>query len=297
MPGSRPEPGEAVDAAGSLDAPPIVLVHGSVVSRKMWLPQLRSLSSAHRVVAPDLPGHGDLADVPFTFAAAVETVRGAIARDAGGRALVVGLSLGGWVAIELAHRHPETVAGLVLVGCSRDTNGVIGVYLEAVSASDAAGLAAPASGATRREDPASLPARSPRRGRRADARGHPRRTARTCIRRDGGQEVVGAAGGAPRADPDPQRRARLDGAQGRSRVPRRRARRSRRHHRGRGPRLQPRSARRVRSGGGSSSPPIDASGAMPSRGQALECTAAPTGRCYHRALLRSTTRRTPHAPP
>ena len=63
-----------------MDAPAIVLVHGSVVSRKIWLPQLRSLSNDHRVVAPDLPGHGDLAALPFTFAAAVETVRSAIVR-------------------------------------------------------------------------------------------------------------------------------------------------------------------------------------------------------------------------
>ncbi len=46
----------------------------------------------------------------------------------------MGLSLGGWVAIELAHRHPAMISGLVLVGCSRDTTGVIGVYLRAVSA-------------------------------------------------------------------------------------------------------------------------------------------------------------------
>jgi pimeloyl-ACP methyl ester carboxylesterase len=133
VPDPRSEPALAVDAAGPPHAPAIVLVHGSVVSRKIWLPQLRSLSSAHRVVAPDLPGHGDLASRPFTFAAAVETVAETIAREAGGRALVVGLSLGGWVAIELAQRHPAMVAGLVLVGCSRDTDGVIGVYLKAVS--------------------------------------------------------------------------------------------------------------------------------------------------------------------
>jgi pimeloyl-ACP methyl ester carboxylesterase len=133
VPDPLPEHAAAFDAAGPQDAPAIVLVHGSVVSRKIWLPQLRSLSRAHRVVAPDLPGHGDLASLPFTFAAAVETVAETIVREAGGRALVVGLSLGGWVAIQLAHRHPELISGLVLVGCSRDTTGVIGVYLKAVS--------------------------------------------------------------------------------------------------------------------------------------------------------------------
>jgi pimeloyl-ACP methyl ester carboxylesterase len=129
----RPDPANAVEVAGPVDAPAIVLVHGSVVSRKMWLPQLRGWSGEYRVVAPDLPGHGDLAAARFTLSAAVETVAGAIARHTGGRALVVGLSLGGWVAIEHAHRHPETISGLVLVGCSRNLTGGLGFYLRAVS--------------------------------------------------------------------------------------------------------------------------------------------------------------------
>jgi pimeloyl-ACP methyl ester carboxylesterase len=54
------------DAAGPVNGPAIVLVHGSVVTRKMWLPQLRGLADGYRVLAPDLPGHGALAHVPFT---------------------------------------------------------------------------------------------------------------------------------------------------------------------------------------------------------------------------------------
>ena len=132
MPDPRPEP-TAVDVVGPNAAPAIVLVHGSVVSRKIWLPQLRAWSGEYRVVAPDLPGHGDLAAQPFTLGGAVETVNDAIARHTTGRALVVGLSLGGWVAIEHAHRHPETVSALVLVGCSRNLTGALGFYLKAVA--------------------------------------------------------------------------------------------------------------------------------------------------------------------
>ena len=121
------------DAAGPVEAPAIVLVHGSVVTRKMWLPQLRGLAGDYRVIAPDLPGHGALAEAPFSFAAAVQRLADLIRQEAQGRALVAGLSLGGYIAIELAHRYPDQVAGLVLSGCSLNFDGVLGLYLKVAS--------------------------------------------------------------------------------------------------------------------------------------------------------------------
>jgi pimeloyl-ACP methyl ester carboxylesterase len=121
------------DAAGSADAPALILVHGSVVTLKMWLPRLRGLSDTYRVIAPDLPGHGVLAHVPFTFAAAVRMLAELIDREAQGRALVAGLSLGGYIAIEPANCHPDQVAGLVLSGCSLNFKGALGLYLKFVS--------------------------------------------------------------------------------------------------------------------------------------------------------------------
>jgi pimeloyl-ACP methyl ester carboxylesterase len=121
------------DSAGSTDAPAIVLIHGSVVTRKMWLPQLRGLSDTFHVIAPDLPGHGALAEMPFTFATATETLEDIIWQEANGRALVAGLSLGGYIAMELARRSPELVAGLVLSGCSLNFDGFLGSYLQFAS--------------------------------------------------------------------------------------------------------------------------------------------------------------------
>jgi pimeloyl-ACP methyl ester carboxylesterase len=46
---------------------------------------------------------------------------------------VAGLSLGGYIAIELAHRHPGVVSGLVLSGASVNFVGVLGLYLRMVS--------------------------------------------------------------------------------------------------------------------------------------------------------------------
>lgn len=124
---------KSFDSAGPADAPAILLIHGSVVTRKMWLPQLRGLSDTYHVIAPDLPGHGALAEVPFTFPIAVQTIADVIQQQANGRALVAGLSLGGYVAIELARQSPELVAGLVLSGCSLNFDGILGSYLKLVS--------------------------------------------------------------------------------------------------------------------------------------------------------------------
>jgi 3-oxoadipate enol-lactonase len=96
--------------------PPIVLVHGHPFSRAMWGGQLDSLSDAFRVVAPDLPGYGESAArretiTPRGLADSLVELLDAIEID---RATVVGLSLGGLVAMELGLGHPERVAGVVL---------------------------------------------------------------------------------------------------------------------------------------------------------------------------------------
>lgn len=124
---------EPFDCAGPTDAPTILLVHGSVVTRKMWLPQLRGLSDTYQVIAPDLPGHGALADTPFTFSSAVQTLADVVRQQASGRALVAGLSLGGYVAMELARQCPELVAGLVLSGCTLNFEGFLASYLKLAS--------------------------------------------------------------------------------------------------------------------------------------------------------------------
>lgn len=95
----------------------VVLVHGVRTSRTMWRPQVEALARADvPTTAVDLPGHGTRAAERFTVDGAVTTIADAV-DGLGGRALVVGLSLGAYVAVTHAARHPEQVAGLVAAGC------------------------------------------------------------------------------------------------------------------------------------------------------------------------------------
>jgi pimeloyl-ACP methyl ester carboxylesterase len=121
-------------AAGDPGAPAIVFIHGTRLTRAQWAPQMRRLARTCRCVALDLPAHGTRAREPFSFSAAAEGVREAIDVAApGGRAVLVGLSLGGYVAIETATRYPERIAGLVLAGCSAEPQGLTGRLMRSLA--------------------------------------------------------------------------------------------------------------------------------------------------------------------
>jgi pimeloyl-ACP methyl ester carboxylesterase len=111
------------DVDGPADGPAIVFVHATRLTRSMWRPQMEDLRDAYRVIALDLPGHGALVDQPFTVATAAADVERVIEEAAGGRAVVVGLSLGGYVAIDLAARRPDLVRALVLSGATTEPVG------------------------------------------------------------------------------------------------------------------------------------------------------------------------------
>ena len=86
----------------------------------MWLPQTIRLQDEYRTVAIDLPGHGTRTGEKFTFAAAVEAVRETLAAERITRAVLVGVSLGGCVAMDYASQYPDAVSGLVISGSTFD---------------------------------------------------------------------------------------------------------------------------------------------------------------------------------
>ena len=101
------------------DGPPLVLLHAGIADRRMWDDVLPTLSARHRVVRLDLRGFGEtpLPDGSFVYAADVRALLESLGIA---RADVVGVSMGGHVALDLALAHPETVDRLVLVGSGID---------------------------------------------------------------------------------------------------------------------------------------------------------------------------------
>lgn len=98
--------------------PPIVLIHGLGGSASNWLELIPLLAASHRVIAPDLPGHGG--SEPLVAVAGLQSfadrVHSVMEHEGAVPAPVVGHSLGGLVALRLAFRRPEAVSALVLAG-------------------------------------------------------------------------------------------------------------------------------------------------------------------------------------
>nr|MDP9102123.1 alpha/beta fold hydrolase [Actinomycetota bacterium] len=106
--------------AGPPDAPPVVLLHGLGATNASLLPTLVELARDHRVLAPDLPGHGSSAAPaapysPAWFAAWTDAFQ-TVTRTRG--AVLVGNSLGGRVALEAGLSHPKSIRALVLIAPS-----------------------------------------------------------------------------------------------------------------------------------------------------------------------------------
>jgi pimeloyl-ACP methyl ester carboxylesterase/putative sterol carrier protein len=100
------------------EGPPVVLLHGLGATRLSWMPLLQPLADRYRVLAPDLPGHGESSKprvtyTPRFYAGVIGRLLAELELD---RAVLVGNSMGGRIALEVAARAPARVAGLVLVG-------------------------------------------------------------------------------------------------------------------------------------------------------------------------------------
>jgi pimeloyl-ACP methyl ester carboxylesterase len=99
---------------------PLVLVHGLGGTIENWLALAPPLAGRHRVLVPNLPGHGGSAPLPEArdVDALAEAVLGIADAEGAGNAVWIGHSLGGVVALRAAVLRPDAVRGLVLASAA-----------------------------------------------------------------------------------------------------------------------------------------------------------------------------------
>jgi 3-oxoadipate enol-lactonase len=103
----------AYDEAGS--GTPLLLVHGWPLDRTMWAAQLGGLGMYARVLAPDLRGFGgSTIRPPYSIDQYADDLVAFLDALGLARAVVCGLSMGGYVAFSMLRRHRDRVRGLVL---------------------------------------------------------------------------------------------------------------------------------------------------------------------------------------
>src|SRR6202044_3501561 len=101
------------------DGPPLLLTHGYSSTSDMWNGQVEALSRHHQLVVWDMRGHGrsDYPDDPAFYSEALTVADIAALLDEVGarRAIVGGLSLGGYMSLAFYRAHPERVSALLII--------------------------------------------------------------------------------------------------------------------------------------------------------------------------------------
>lgn len=97
---------------------PVLLIHGFPLNRKMWQPQAERLArSGYRVICPDLMGFGEsrLCGQPVTMSLYADALITLLDSLDIGKAVIGGMSMGGYVLFNLAERYPERLLGVMFL--------------------------------------------------------------------------------------------------------------------------------------------------------------------------------------
>ena len=123
------------------DGPPLIVLHGLFGSARNWAGHARSLSDTHHVYALDLRNHGSSERaMTMTYAEMAEDVAGFIAEQGLTDPIVMGHSMGGKVAMQLALSDPDSVKALIVVDIAPVTYGHDMLdYIAAMEAMDLSG--------------------------------------------------------------------------------------------------------------------------------------------------------------
>jgi len=112
--------------AGEKNGRPVVFIHGFPFSHEIWKPQLAALGKGRFLVAYDVRGHGksEPGDGLYTIDLFVDDLVELLDKLKLERAVLVGLSMGGYIALRAAERAASRVSGLVLADtrAEADTN-------------------------------------------------------------------------------------------------------------------------------------------------------------------------------
>lgn len=99
------------------DGPPALLIHGAFGSTRQFSGLLPAITRIHTAICVDLQGHGRTADrdEPFSYERFADDCAAVLDHLGTGRAAVVGYSMGGGTALQLAFRHPRLVRRLAVL--------------------------------------------------------------------------------------------------------------------------------------------------------------------------------------
>ncbi len=110
---------------GPATGPAIALLHGFPFDGRMWQPTAKALSAAgYRAIVPDLRGHGKspLGDGASTMEAMADDVAFLLDKLTIRRCVLLGFSMGGYAALQVAHRHRERLSALGLIDTRADAD-------------------------------------------------------------------------------------------------------------------------------------------------------------------------------
>jgi pimeloyl-ACP methyl ester carboxylesterase len=104
------------DTGGHLG--PVVLAHGLLMDREMFAPQIEAARAGTRFITWDARCHGDTENTsdPFSYWDLADDLKGLLDHLGIERAMIGGMSQGGFIALRFALRYPERVSALILIG-------------------------------------------------------------------------------------------------------------------------------------------------------------------------------------
>lgn len=119
----------------ALARPLVIAIHGAAVNAASWLPLQRLFGEEIEFVAPDLPGHGTNRDMGFSIAASLKLIEVELSKSVDRRPVVlVGDSLGGYIALLAAAQAGDRVHAVVAGGASFKMTGMGGTLLKVTDA-------------------------------------------------------------------------------------------------------------------------------------------------------------------